>query len=129
MRLLAALAGLLAWSCSHSFTSSVTGSLLDPNIPRSGTTTVRISAAGVGPNLLHLDAPVTVTFTNDDSVAHRLEPAPELGYGRCAPIDQLGTLPPGQSGQVTLEQRQLICTFRDAAGPSNQAFQGFIVIH
>jgi hypothetical protein len=30
---------------------------------------------------------------------------------------------------VTLEQRQLICAFRDAAGPSNQAFQGFIVIH
>jgi hypothetical protein len=119
----------VASSCSHSFTSSVTGSLLDPNTPRSGTTTVRITAAGVSPTLLHLDAPVTVTFSNEDSVAHRIEPAPELGYGRCAAIDQLGTLPPGQSGQVTLEQRQLICAFRDAAGPSNQAFQGFIVIH
>ncbi len=90
---------------------------------------MRISAAGVKPDLLHLNAPVTVTITNDDGAAHRLEPAPELGYGRCSEMDQLGTLQPGQSGTVTIERQEVICAFHDSAAPANQSFQGFIVVH
>jgi len=123
----AALAGLMAISCSRSITSSV--SLLDPEWPRTANPTLRISAAGVQPDILHLDAPVTVTVTNDDGAAHRLEPAPELGYGRCAEIDQLGTLEAGQSAKVTIERREVICAFHDSAAPANQSFQGFIVVH
>ncbi len=99
-----AFAGLIAVSCSRSITSSV--SLLDPEWPRSASPTVSISSAGVQPDLLHLDAPVTVTVTNNDGAAHRLEPAPELGYGRCAEIEQLGTLQPGESAKVTIERRR-----------------------
>jgi hypothetical protein len=123
----AVLAGIALVSCSRSITSSY--SLLDPEWPRTATPTARISSMGLSPDLLHLDAPVTVTFTNDDKAAHRLEPAPELGYGRCAEMEQLGTLQPGQSGKVTIERRAVICAFRDSAAPSNTSFQGFIVVH
>jgi hypothetical protein len=125
--LVAVLAGLWAVSCSRSITNTV--SLLDPEWPRSASPTLRISTAGVQPDLLHLDAPVTVTVTNNDGAAHRLEPAPELGYGGCAEIEQLGTLEPGQSAKVTIERRAVICAFHDSAAPTNRSFQGFIVVH
>jgi hypothetical protein len=121
------LAGLVAVSCSRSITS--TFSLLDPEWPRSASPTMLVSTAGVNPDILHLDAPVTVTITNNDGAAHRLDPAPELGYGSCPEMEQLGTLQPGQSGKVTIERRELICAFHDSAAPSNQKFQGFIVVH
>jgi hypothetical protein len=124
---MAVLAGLVALSCSRSITSSM--SLLDPEWPRTASPTMRLSTAGINPDLLHLNAPVTVTITNDDGAAHRLEPAPELGYGRCSEMEQLGTLLPGQSGTVTIERREVICTFHDSAAPANQSFQGFIVVH
>jgi len=90
---------------------------------------MKISAAGVSPDSLHLNAPVTVTITNDDAAAHRLDPAPELGYGACTEMEQLGTLQPGQSGEVKIERAEVICAFHDSASPANQAFQGFIVVH
>jgi hypothetical protein len=120
-------AGLLGAGCSQGITSS--SSLLDPEWPRSGSPAMHISTAGVNPEFLHLNAPVTVTVTNDDAAAHRLDPAPELGYGACSEIEQLGTLQPGQSGQVTIERKEVICTFHDSAAPANQKFQGFIVVH
>jgi hypothetical protein len=126
-RIAAALAGIVAASCSRSITSSF--SLLDPEWPRTASPTIVISTAGVSPDLLHLNAPVTVTITNNDGAAHRLDPAPELGYGSCSEMEQLGTLQPGQSGKVTIQRAEVICTFHDSAAPSNQSFQGFIVVH
>lgn len=124
---MAVLAGLVALSCSRSITSS--SSLLDPEWPRSASPTMRISTTGVSPDQLHLNAPVTVTITNDDSAAHRLDPAPELGYGNCTEMEQVGTLQPGQSGTVTIGRPEVICAFHDSAAPANQSFQGFIVVH
>lgn len=84
---------------------------------------------GVAPQLLHLDAPVTVTFTNQDAVTHRFEAAPELGYGPCPEMAQLSTLEPGRSGTVVFTRTELICAFHDAAAPTNKAFQGIVVLH
>ena len=126
-RIVVAVAALGMVRCSRAITSS--SSLLDPEYPRSASSTMSISAAGVDPGVLHLNAPATVTFTNNDTAAHRLEPAPELGYGDCTQMNQLGTLQPGQSGQVTIAQSQFICAFQDSAAPSNVTFQGFIVVH
>lgn len=88
-----------------------------------------ITPAGVSPQVLHLDAPVTVTFTNTDQVAHRLEAAPELAYGDCPEMNRLATLQPGQQGSVTLSQHGFICAYKDAARPTDMPFQGAIVLH
>jgi hypothetical protein len=125
---LAAVVGtLVVVSCSRSITGS--SSLLDPEWPRSANPTLRISAEGVNPDLLHLEGPVTVTVANDDGVAHRLDSAPELGYGTCAEVEQLGTLQPGQSAPVRIERREVICAYHDSVAAANPSFRGFIVVH
>ena len=74
----AALVVCWATGCGSSITSDPK-ELLDPTQVRDDVPAVSITPKGVSPQTLHLDAPVTVTFTNDDRAAHRLEPAPELG--------------------------------------------------
>lgn len=119
---------LLATACSSVTLSPVELPLLDPSQPRDAPT-VTVSSAGVTPQVLHVNAPVTVSFRNSDGAAHRFEPAPELGYGDCSELGQLGTLAPGQSGTLVITRTGLICGYHDAAGPANQAFQGLIVLH
>jgi hypothetical protein len=126
----AALLSILAVGCGSSITSPPeTLSLLDPLQPRSQDSAVTISSAGVSPQVLHLNTPVTVRFTNGDRAAHKLEPAPELQYGDCPEMSQLGTLPPGETGSVTLSRSGIICAYHDSAGPSDPNFQGLIVLH
>jgi hypothetical protein len=103
-------------------------SLLDADQARTDPV-VRVSSAGVAPQTSHLDAPVTVTFINDDAVAHRFEAALELGAGDCPEMALLETLEPGKRGTVTLSRSVSICGFHEAAAPGNMAFKGLIVVH
>jgi hypothetical protein len=121
---------ILTAGCGGSIASSPESlSLLDPLQPRSQDSAVTISSAGVAPQVLHLNAPVTVRFTNGDRAAHKLEPAPELQYGDCPEMSQLGTLQPGETGSVTFSRNVIICAYHDSAGPSDQSFQGLIILH
>jgi hypothetical protein len=91
---------------------------------------VSISSAGVDPQVLHLDSPVTVKFTNTDRVAHKFEPVPELGDAGRPEMNQLGMLEPGETGTVAFTRVDgFICGYHDAAAPSNLAFKGLLVIH
>lgn len=121
----------LAAGCHSGVITSSGGdlSLLDPLQPRSPIAAADIAPAGVVPQVLHLDAPVTVTFTNTDRIAHTLESAPELAYGDCTEMNGLGMLQPGQRGSVTLNEPGFICAYHDAARPTDMAFQGIIVLH
>jgi plastocyanin len=126
------LAGALG--CGSSLTSapspaSSPEALLDPDQVRTANPVVIITAAGVNPQVMHLDSPVTVKFTNNDKVSHKLEQAPELHFDPCPEMDQLSALQPGDSGSVTITRGTIICAYHDAAGPSNVAFQGLLVVH
>jgi len=124
----ALLAAAVSAGCGSSIMSPPK-SLLDPDQVRDDVPAVSITPTGVSPQTLHLDAPVTVTFTNADSAAHRLEAAPELNFGDCPEMLQLGTLQPGQKGAVVLKTGGLICAYHDSAGPAAIAFKGLIVVH
>jgi len=124
----AALVVCWATGCGSSITSEPK-ELLDPTQVRDDVPAVSITPKGVSPQTLHLDAPVTVTFSNDDRTAHRLEPAPELAFGDCPEMLQLGTLQPAQKGTVVLKTGGLICAYPDSAGPADLAFKGLLVIH
>jgi hypothetical protein len=125
-------AAALVVGCATGCGSSITSEpkeLLDPSQVRDDVPAVSITPRGVSPQTLHLDAPVTVTFSNDDGTAHRLEPAPELAFGDCPEMLQLGTLQPAQKGTVVLKTGGLICAYHDSAGPTDVAFKGLLVIH
>jgi hypothetical protein len=127
----ALLAALCVAACGSAITSSPSSlPLLDPSQLRSDDPAVTISSGGVDPQVLHLNSPVTVKFTNNDRVAHKFEAAPELGDGDCPEMNQLGTLEPGQLGNVAFTRLGgFICAFHDAAAPSNLSFKGLLVIH
>jgi hypothetical protein len=127
----ALLAALCVAACGSAITSAPSSlPLLDPSQPRSSDPAVSISSAGVDPQTLHLNSPVTVKFTNNDRVAHKFEPAPELGDGDCPEMNQLGTLQSGQIGSVAFTRvGGFICAYHDTAAPSNLAFKGLLVIH
>jgi plastocyanin len=120
----------IAASCGTRIDSGPkTVSLLDPSQVIASDPSITIGASGVNPQTLHVDAPVTVRFTNSDAVAHTLEPAPELKFDNCPEFNQLGTLEPGQAGSTTFKTTVVICAFHDAANPTNRAFQGLVVVH
>jgi hypothetical protein len=120
-----------AVACGSSYRSSEP-TPSDPLLDASQTRTepiVRVSSAGVSPQNAHLDAPITVTFINGDSVAHRFEAAPELRFGDCPEMAQLGTLAPGEVGTVTIRRTVVICAYHDGGVPTSAAFQGLLVVH
>jgi hypothetical protein len=125
---LASLVGIAA--CGSSFTSStVDPGLLDPEQPRSPTPFVSITSSGLEPIVLHRDYPVTVTFTNNDKVAHKLQSAPDLGWDDCPEMRNLGTLKPGQQLVVAFTEKDAVCAYHEASQPGNVALQGYVVIH
>ena len=126
--LASALAGLtlLITACGKSVTS------VDPfrfDQPLDPAPVVRITAAGVTPQVSHLARAVVVRFVNEDSVAHRLAAAPELGYGVCPEMETLGVLRPGASGVVTVDRPAAYCAFHEQGNPASFPFQGILVVH
>lgn len=128
----AALAALCALACGSSFTSSTPLSslgLLDPDQPRSAVPAVTVSSAGFSPQVLHVDHPVTVTFTNADTVTHRLEWAPELNWDNCPELETQIVLQPEKTAAVAFSEKDAVCTYHDVDHPGTPAFQGYIAIH
>ena len=61
------------------------------------TATITITAAGVSPSSVTVAPGSRVTFVNNDSRAHEPASDPHPSHGSCPPIDQVGTIQPGQS--------------------------------
>jgi len=128
----AALAGLCAIACGSSFTSSapLPGSdLLDPNQPRSPVPAVTVTATGFTPQVLHVDYPVTVTFTNGDAVTHRLESATDVNWDNCPELRTQLVLAAGEAAAVAFSEKEAVCAYHDVDHPAVAAFQGYIAIH
>jgi hypothetical protein len=120
---------MLLSACGSASVEDVTPrGLLDPSQPRTDPTVV-ITAGGVDPVDSHLNHPVTVTFVNRDSVAHRLESAPEIGNGDCPEMAQVGTIDAAGTDTVTIDKAGYICSFHDALQPANLKFKGILVVH
>jgi hypothetical protein len=129
----ALLASGLAAGCGSTITRSSTfadpGDLLDPSQPRASQPVVHITAAGPDPIVLHVDAPVTVTFVNQDSVPHHMQEAPELQYSPCPELAGLKLIAPGQSSSVTITRAEILCAYHEVSDPNNRTFQGLLAVH
>ncbi len=128
VRLAVAVVASFSVTCGSVTSSTSSTPLLDPNQPRTPPA-VSITAAGVQPVVAHVDYPVTVTFTNNDTVARKLESAPELGWDDCPEMRGLEPLKPGEHRAVAFGEKEAVCAYHDAGQPANVAFQGYVVIH
>jgi len=106
-------AAVCAAACGSSITRTIplpsSSSLLDPSQPRAAVPAVSVTAGGFVPQVLHVNYPVTVTFTNADTAPHTLESAPELNWDNCPEMNTVGTSAAGaeQGRPVQREGRRL----------------------
>jgi plastocyanin len=123
---------LLAAACGSTITRSspsIPDALLEASQPHTDDPTVHVTRSGVNPQVLEMHVPVTVTFVNDDTLAHTIEAAPELQYSDCPEMSELRPMAPGGRTTVTFHRGNIICAYHDAAQPGSFAFQGVVALH
>jgi plastocyanin len=92
------------------------------------TATVTITSAGVSPKTVAIRVGERVAFANQDSVSHEMASDPHPAHTDCPAINQLGTIPPGQTrttGDLTAART---CGYHDHLRDTVTALQGTIVI-
>lgn len=81
---------------------------------------IGITSAGVAPKAVCVLPAGTVTFTNNDSVAHDIEST------SCTEL-ALGSIAPAASAPATFPAAK-VCSFHDTTKPGNAAFEGTVAV-
>jgi hypothetical protein len=132
-RCLAPGAWLILWiwataGCGSTYFGSPTRDLLDPSQPRDPDPVIIVSATGLNPRSLHVNAAAPTRIVNQDAVGHAFAAAPDQGYGDCPEMQAAGTVAPGETLTVSI-RRYGVCAFRDVAHPTDTAFLCLLVVH
>jgi hypothetical protein len=96
--------------------------------PAAGGATITVTSSGVDKTNVDISLNQTVTFVNNDTVAHEMASNPHPIHTDCPPINQVGALGPGQSGTTGAMSVARVCGFHDHGQPTNAALQGTITI-
>jgi plastocyanin len=94
----------------------------------SPTPTVTITAAGMTPLDITINAGQRVTFVNNDTRAHDLVGGVDPNHPDCPEITLAGFLTPGQSRETGVFTAARTCEYHDHTMLSVPAFQGRIII-
>jgi hypothetical protein len=87
-----------------------------------------VSAAGVRPKVIAIDAGSTVTFVNNDSRNHDVRSNPHPVHIDCQQINEVGFLPPGASAPTGAFPTPRVCGFHDHVDFSNTTLEGRVII-
>jgi plastocyanin len=90
--------------------------------------TIAITASGLTPGTVSIDAGESVTFTNNDTVAHEIVSTPVPTYSDCPAINLVGRLEPGESAQTGALTDPRSCGFLDLLRTSDSRWSGTITI-
>ncbi len=96
--------------------------------PGVAATTITITEAGVSPADVIVSPGTRVTFVNRDQLAHDMTSDPHPSHTTCPPINDVGLLQPGQSGQTAPMTTVRVCGFHDHGQPSNPRLSGSITV-
>lgn len=89
---------------------------------------IAITSSGLTPRSVAIAAGQSVTFRNDDSIAHEIVSGPPPTYTDCPPINRVGRLEPGASVQTGALTDTRSCSFLDLLRINDERWQGSIVI-
>jgi plastocyanin len=105
------------------------GSPTDPGLPTGVEgAIVTITPSGVDPKTVTIDVGQSVTFVNNDSVAHNMASDPFPLYSDCPAVNRVGNLGPAQrvaTGAFTVARS---CGYHDLLRNTDVRFQGTINI-
>jgi plastocyanin len=89
---------------------------------------ISITPSGLSPSVVTIAAGQSVTFVNQDTVAHNIASTPVPTYDDCPPINRVGQLAPGQSVQTGALSVTRSCSFIDLSRVSDPRWQGTITV-
>ena len=90
--------------------------------------TITITASGVSPKAVTVNAGSQVSFVNNDSVTHEMASDPHPEHTDCPEINTVGTLVPGQTRQTSNLNTMKTCGYHDHLRDGDQALRGTITI-
>lgn len=99
-----------------------------PPATPTATYAVTITAAGVNPSSIDAPPGSRVLFVNNDSRSHYMHSDPHPDATDCPELNQVGVLAPGQRRETGNLVVLGTCGYHDHDMPSNNIFQGRIVV-
>src|SRR5262245_52818383 len=90
--------------------------------------TITITAAGVNPKSVTINAGGRITWVNNDTVQHQPSSNPHPQHTDCPGLSVNGPLNPGQSAQTAALTTVRTCGFHDHLADSNTNFQGTVTV-
>lgn len=90
--------------------------------------TITISSSGVSPKEVRVPFGARVLFVNDDSQPHAISSDPFTVHTDCPPINQVGTLGPGQSRTTGRLENIRTCGFHDHNNEGDARWEGRIIV-
>jgi plastocyanin len=104
-----------------------------PTAPDSSTpgpvgASISITASGLMPGAVSIGAGQSVTFRNDDTVAHEIVSTPVPTYSDCPALNRVGRLEPGQTMETGALSDARSCGFLDLLRSGDSRWQGTIVV-
>lgn len=88
--------------------------------------TVTFTAAGVSPASVTVPTGSRVTFQNNDTRGHAPASDPHPTHGSCPAIDQIGTIPGGQSRTSGNFNSATTCSYHDHDTDADPRYDGTI---
>jgi hypothetical protein len=89
---------------------------------------VTITASGLEPSTVTIAVGQSVTFVNNDSIAHDIASEPFPSYSDCPAVNRVGRLEPGESRQTGALEEARACGFLDLLRNGDARWHGSINI-
>jgi plastocyanin len=99
-----------------------------PSSPTNGAATISITSTGVSPAVVRAPLGGRVTFVNNDSRPHAMSSDPIQTHTDCPPINDVGTLSPGQSHDTGIMDVPRTCGYHDHINELDPTWKGQIVV-
>jgi plastocyanin len=99
-----------------------------PSAPAPPGATITLTASGLDPSQVTIPVGGSVTFVNNDLRVHSMSSDPITVHTDCPPINDVGTLAPGQrrsTGALTVART---CGFHDHTNELDNTWKGTIII-
>jgi plastocyanin len=90
--------------------------------------TITITADGVTPKTVRIQAGQRVQFVNNNNRAHEVQSTPHDRHTDCPPVNEVAVVNPGQTRMTGALSLQGTCGFHDHRDPDNDRFRGTILI-